>query len=97
MAYYSVDTLTRAYYDTALNDRYIRDQDSSEMLDIIFGNRIYDLGAVFNFNGGVEYEGTLYFYTDLMGDKNDDILSWYNTRRDSYQAGIDALVEQHYK
>lgn len=51
MAYYSVDTLTRAYYDTALNDRYIRDQDSSEMLDIIFASRVYDFGFIYNVGG----------------------------------------------
>ncbi len=51
MAYYSVDTLTRAYYDTALNDRYIRDEESGEMLDIIFASRVYDFGFIFDVGG----------------------------------------------
>ena len=51
MAYYSVDTLTHAYYDTALNNRYIRDEDSGEMLDIIFASRVYDFGYIFDVGG----------------------------------------------
>jgi len=51
LAYYSVDTLTHAYYDTALNNRYIRDQDSGEMLDIIFASRVYDFGYIFDVGG----------------------------------------------
>ena len=54
MAYYSVDTLTAAYYDNALKTRYIRDEESGEMLDIIFASRVYDLGFIYNW-GGVGY------------------------------------------
>ena len=51
MAYYSVDTLTHAYYDVTLNDRYIRDEDSGDMLDIIFATRVYDFGFIFDVGG----------------------------------------------
>jgi len=51
MAYYSVDTLTHAYYETALNDRYVRDEDSGEMLDIIFASRVYDFGYIYDVGG----------------------------------------------
>ena len=51
MAYYSVDTLTHAYYDITLNDRYIRDEDSGDMLDIIFATRVYDFGFIFDVGG----------------------------------------------
>ena len=51
MAYHSVDTLTHAYYETALNDRYIRDEDSGEMLDIIFASRVYDFGYIYDVGG----------------------------------------------
>jgi len=54
MAYYSVDTLTAAYYDNALKTRYIRDEESGDMLDIIFASRVYDLGFIYNW-GGVGY------------------------------------------
>ncbi|MBQ4354428.1 MAG: hypothetical protein IJC71_06000 [Clostridia bacterium] len=51
MAYYSVDTLTHAYYDKALNGRYIRDTESSEMFDIMFASAVYDFGYIFNVGG----------------------------------------------
>lgn len=51
LAYYSADTLTTAYYDIALNSRYIRDTESSEMLDIIFRNRVYDFGYIYDIGG----------------------------------------------
>ncbi len=51
MAYYSVDTLTPAYYDNALKGRYVRDEESGDMLDIIFATRVYDLGFIFDWGG----------------------------------------------
>lgn len=51
MAYYSTTTLTPAYYDNALKTRYVRDEESGEMLDIIFATRVYDLGFIFNWGG----------------------------------------------
>ena len=51
LAYYSVDTLTHAYYDIALNDRYSRDEESGDMLDIIFASRVYDFGFIYDVGG----------------------------------------------
>jgi hypothetical protein len=51
MAYYSVDTLTKAYYVKTLKGRDLVDEDSEEMLDIIFSSRVYDLGYIYNFGG----------------------------------------------
>ncbi len=36
-----------AYYDTVLTTRNMRDPDSAEMMDIIFANRVYDMGFYF--------------------------------------------------
>lgn len=44
----SVDTLTPAYFDTVLAEKVARDEDSIEMLNIIFDSRIIDLGLVYN-------------------------------------------------
>jgi hypothetical protein len=51
LAYESVDTLTPAYYDIVLNGKYFRDEQSGEMLDIIFASRIYDLGYFCDWGG----------------------------------------------
>ena len=43
------NTLTPAYYEVNLIGRDVRDDESEEMLDIIFGNIIYDAGEAYNF------------------------------------------------
>ena len=40
----SAQTVEPAYYDITLKKQAARDNDSSEMLDIIFQNRVFDLG-----------------------------------------------------
>lgn len=45
---YSKDILTPEYYDIQLKYRDTRDEESGEMLDIIFASRTFDLGAAFN-------------------------------------------------
>lgn len=44
-------TLTPAYYDVTLKSKASRDDESAEMLDIIFSNRVYDPGEYFDFGG----------------------------------------------
>ena len=39
----SYKTLTPAFYDVALANKYVRDEESYEMLDIILRSRVYDL------------------------------------------------------
>jgi hypothetical protein len=41
-------TLQPAYYDVALKTKFARDDESSEMLDMIFANRVYELGDLIN-------------------------------------------------
>ncbi|MBQ7337562.1 MAG: hypothetical protein IJW40_03800 [Clostridia bacterium] len=44
LASLSATTVEPAYYDIVLKSQAARDNDSSEMLDIIFANRVFDLG-----------------------------------------------------
>lgn len=60
MAYYSVDTLTVAYYDVTLTHKYFRDTESGDMLDIIFDSRVYDFGYIFDIGGLGTLIQTLY-------------------------------------
>ena len=43
-AYYSRQIVTPEYYDVMLKGRMIRDEESAPCLDIIIGNRIFDVG-----------------------------------------------------
>ena len=40
-------TLRPAYYDVSLHTKFLRDDESGEMLDLIFSTRCYDLGHVY--------------------------------------------------
>ena len=48
MAYYSSKLITPAYYEKALKNKYVRDNESQAMLDIICENRTCDIGSIFN-------------------------------------------------
>lgn len=86
MAYYSVDTLTHAYYDITLNDRYIRDEDSGEMLDIIFSTRVYDFGFIFDVGG----MGTL--IQNMFNSRKNNFASEYEKRESKAQAALADLM-----
>jgi len=47
----SVNTLTKAYYEITLKGKHAIDEESSEMLDLIFSTRVIDMGMFFNWSG----------------------------------------------
>jgi len=64
-------TVRPAYYEKSLIGKYSRDEESHEMLDIIFATRTYDFGWYFNFGG---YNDSLY---TLFRTYNRDFTSMY--------------------
>ncbi|MCL2814587.1 MAG: hypothetical protein FWD23_08305 [Oscillospiraceae bacterium] len=44
-----------AYYEMALKNKYSRDGDTAEMLDLIYNSRVYDLGATIWPESGTDY------------------------------------------
>ena len=51
MGWKSREVLTPAFYETTLKGKYFRDDESGEMLDIIFSSRVYDIGYYSNWGG----------------------------------------------
>lgn len=47
LAFVASDTSYYAYIEQSLKGKYLRDDDSEEMLDIIFDSRVYDIGDIF--------------------------------------------------
>lgn len=47
----SYNEVMPSFYDTVLDTKLVRDETSSLMLDIIFDNRIYDFGLIFDLGG----------------------------------------------
>ena len=48
MGYYSQKYIMPAYFDVTVTNKLMRDDDSLEMMDIIFGNRVFDLANLYN-------------------------------------------------
>lgn len=51
MGYISRDMVLPTVYDVTLQRKLTRDDESSGMLDIIFENRVYDLGMIYDWGG----------------------------------------------
>ena len=80
-------TLKPAYYDISLKTKLARDDESSEMMDIIFANRTYDLGKIYNW-GGI-YETV----KRLADSKKTDYVSSIEKIKDKMQLAIDKTIE----
>ena len=88
MSYESKYILQPAYYEVVLNNKIARDEESGKMLDIIFGNRAYDVGDVFDFGG----LGSDLLNMTMTFDRN--IVSKYEKKENSALKAIDKLVEK---
>ena len=82
-------TTMPAYYDVTLKTKMARDEESSEMLDIIFANRVWDIGEICNFGS---------FGSDLiwMSMKNDTALaSKFEKSEPKMQKDIDKAIDKY--
>ncbi|MCL1794833.1 MAG: hypothetical protein FWG34_13305 [Oscillospiraceae bacterium] len=84
----SSEIVLPAYFDILLNGKVIRDDESRDMLDIIYGDSIYDFGLNFsNFNE------LLYVLPKLLQAKNTDLASFYEKRETSVQKQYDKIYD----
>ena len=77
-----------AYYETALKGKALRDIESEEMLDIIFANRVFDLGDIMNFGNF-----SIDFICISTGSKSQDITSFYEKYKPKIAADIEKFME----
>ncbi len=89
MAYGGRKYITPAYYETTLKYRDLRDDESGEMLDLIFSNVVYDLGIIYDF-GGVSS-----MITDMMKNNSTDVASTFEAKQDAILDAIDSCVESY--
>ena len=81
--------LLPAYYDIMLTNKLTRDEESLEMLDIIFSNRVYDVGDIYNFG---DIAGQLIYMT-MTYDRN--MSSKYETLSPAIDAAIEKLIKAY--
>ena len=81
-------TLQPAYYDIVLQRKFTRDEESSDMLDIIFSTQVYDIGGVYSF-GGVFSD-----FNGLASKEDRNIASYYDKKIANMEKAIQKVVDQ---
>jgi len=89
LAAYSSITMRPAYYETAIQGKYTRDEESVAMLDIIFANRVYDIGLI-NDLGGIIAK-----ISNLASACSTNVASMYAKIEGKMNDGIDTIIETY--
>ncbi|MCQ2433475.1 MAG: hypothetical protein MJ175_12810, partial [Clostridia bacterium] len=89
MAARSVPTVTAAYYDKALTYKYMRDEESAKMLDIILSSRIYDLGYIYDWGGIYNAVFT------LINSGKTDLASAWNKKLSAAEKALQKTVDAY--
>ena len=84
----SRETVLPVYFDILLNGKVIRDDESKDMLDIIYGGSVYDFGL--NFSG---FNDLLYILPRLLQSKSTDLISYYEKRSERIQKQYDKIYD----
>jgi len=86
---YSSITLRPAYYETCIQGKYTRDEESVAMLDIIFANRVYDL-AIINICGKINTA-----LDNLAAACSTNIASTYAKIQSAVESDLDKITEAY--
>ncbi len=84
----SMKTVIPAYYEKVLKGKITRDDESSEMLDIIYSSRVYDLGDTFwnpKLRDGI--------FKDMFDSGENNLASAYASVKNSLADDISSTVE----
>ena len=81
-------TVFPAYYDVLLSSKLSRDNESVEMLDIIYNNCVYDFGIAFG-----QFNGMMYLVSTMLDKKSADFVSYYEKNNVAVQKIYDKVYE----
>ncbi len=89
----SLYTLTPAYYDITLKTKAARDEESATMLDIIFANRVFELGNFWGWGGIYDVPGAQSYAgkTDIVSAVEKKVAS----TEKAMQKTINAVLENN--
>lgn len=87
LAYYGQRDMTAQFYENTLKDKRFEDPESGPMLDIIFKNRVFDLGSVFN-------NDILGFYTNLLFPSTNNHVSVIESKKSGYEVALEDIFMQ---
>lgn len=94
----STDTSKEAYIEVIMKNRKIQDDESAEILDLIFESRVYDFGTVFNWGGASE--GDVKSITGFMNNiafhsGTNTFVSTWETIASGVQTALDETVDKY--
>jgi hypothetical protein len=89
LAYESGDTLIPAFYDLTLLTKTARDDESEGMLDIIFNNRVYDIGSIFGIG---DLAGLL---PSMTSSRTTDFASRYERIEARAQTALERFIDTY--
>jgi hypothetical protein len=84
----SHEVVLPAYFDILLNGKLTRDDESRDMLDIIYGDSVYDFGLNFS-----AFNELLYIIPKLLQTKSTDLASFYEKRAEKIQQSYDKIYD----
>ena len=91
LAYESGTTLMPAFYDLCLTSKVLRDNESEGMLDIIFNNKVYDIGYIYGI-------GTLpTILNSLASSKKTDFVSQFEKNQGAIEKALAKFIDNYDK
>lgn len=91
MAAESTYTVTEAFYENCLNEKSVRDEESKQILKIIFDSKIFDIGYFLNLG---DFRGQL---NKLEGAGTTDVASTFEKINKTAQKALEKLIEDYIK
>lgn len=85
----SVSSVTHAFYEVCLKGKTVRDDESEAMLDIIFSNKVFDIGYLLNL---ASFTDAL---TALEKQSSTDVASKYSSIMANAQKQLDTFIENY--
>ncbi len=91
LGFYNADTI-RAYYQTTLQLQAVQSDDDAEMLDIVYNNRFYDIGAIYGW-GGLES-----IYGSVIGNSGaNTLVSTWQSMETAVETAMQKSIDDYNK
>ena len=88
MAILSSESVIPTYYELVLKRKTVRDEESAQMLDIIFSNRIYDLACYY------EQLGLMHIFQGAINERNNSYSSKYSKALNKAEKELKRIVKK---
>ena len=76
------------YYETALKDKYARDKETLEMIDLVMQGRVVDMGFIYD-----GFVGAGYIPARLLQENNTNIESYIKKNEKTMNKRYDMIIE----